>query len=107
MLNTNVVGGFSKLLKYSKEKLNINELITYANKSYSNGKLYEKNNFNYIKDTKPNYYYIINNKRFHRYSFRKSELVKHGFDVNKTETQIMDDRGIIRIYDSGNKVYKL
>jgi len=106
-LNTSVVGGFSKLLKYSIKYLNFDELITYANKSYSNGDLYEKNNFQYIGDTKPNYTYVLNNKRYHRFSFRKSELIKQGFDSEKIEIQIMNERNMVRIYDSGNKKYKL
>lgn len=107
LINTNVIGGFSKLLKYVKNNIDIVELITYANKSYSNGKLYELNGFKYDGETKPNYYYIVNNKRKHRFGFRKSILVKKGFDKNKTEMEIMDDNGVIRIYDSGNKRYKL
>lgn len=106
-LNTNVIGGFSKLLKNILYKIEISELITYANKSYSNGELYEKCGFTYICDTKPNYYYIINNKRKHRYMFRKNILVKQGYDKNKTEKQIMSERNILSIYDSGSKKYKM
>lgn len=102
---TNVIGGFSKLLKYVITELDIKELITYSNKLYSNGNLYTNNNFTYIKDTKPNYYYIISDVRKHRYSYRKDILVKQGFDKDKTEIQIMNDRNILRIYDCGNKKY--
>lgn len=107
LLNTNVIGGFSKLLKYSIDKLNIKELITYANKSYSDGNLYEGNGFIYVCDTKPDYYYIISKIRKHRYSFRKDILIKQGYDSNKSEKEIMKERGIPRIYDSGNKKYIL
>jgi len=34
-------------------------------------------------------------------------LVKDGFDSSKTEFQIMEDRGIPRIYDVGNFLFKL
>jgi hypothetical protein len=40
--------------------------------------------------------------RFYRFKFRKDILVKEGFDKNKTESQIMIDRGYYRIYDCGN-----
>ena len=52
--------------------------------------------------TEPNYYYIIDGIRHHRFNYRKDILVKEGFDINKTEHQIMLDRNIFRIYDSGN-----
>ena len=104
---TNVIGGFSKLLKHSITKLEIKELITYANKSYSDGNLYQKNGFEYVSDTKPNYYYIVSKIRKHRYSFRKDILIKQGFDSKKTEKEIMNERGILRIYDAGNKKFIL
>ena len=37
---------------------------------------------------------------------RKSILVKQGYDPNKTEKQIMEERGIPRIYDCGCLCYK-
>lgn len=36
------------------------------------------------------------------FNYRKDILIKEGFDKNKTEKQIMLDRGIYRIYDAGN-----
>lgn len=49
------------------------------------------------------YWYIDKKmKRHHRYKFRKSELVKAGYDKNKTEFDItLGDMGLYRIYDSG------
>jgi hypothetical protein len=64
--------------------------------------MYETLGFNKISQSKPNYWYVINDIRYHRFNFRKSILVKEGFDKNKTEKQIMFDRGIYRIYDCGN-----
>ena len=43
-----------------------------------------------------------NGLRYYRFNFRKSILVKEGFDKSKTEKQIMFDRKIYRIYDCGN-----
>jgi len=104
-LNTSVVGGASKLFKYFIEKYKPKEVISYADRSWSKGDLYEKLGFNLIKKTKPNYYYIINKVRFNRYNFRKDKLVKEGFDPNKTEKDIMISRGVYRIYDSGSLLY--
>ena len=61
--------------------------------------------FNFIKNTIKNYWYVVDNKRVNRFNFRKDVLVSEGFDPNKSEREIMLDRGIYRIYDSGSKLY--
>jgi len=106
-LNTNVVGGASRLFKYFMKNYKPNEISTYADRSFSQGKLYETLGFKYDGKTQPNYYYIIDGIRHHRFNFRKDLLVKQGFDKNKTEHQIMIDRKIYRIYDSGNLKFKI
>jgi transcription elongation factor Elf1 len=104
-LNTNIVGGGSKLFKYFIRNYKYDEIITYANRSYSNGNLYKQLNFNYIGKTEPNYYYIIDGIKHYRYNYRKDKLVKEGFNQFLTEHQIMLNRKIYRIYDSGNLKY--
>jgi len=93
-LNTNVLGGASKLFKYFKENYKPKEITTYADRSHSNGGLYEQLGFEFISKN-------------HRFNFRKDKLIKEGFEPNKTEHQIMIDRSIYRIYDSGNLKYKI
>jgi hypothetical protein len=101
-LNTNVVGGANKLFKYFKDNYKPKFITTYADRSWSTGGLYYNLGFEFIGKTDPNYYYIIDGVRRHRFGFRKDVLVKEGYDSNKTEHDIMLDRGIYRIYDSGN-----
>ena len=101
-LNINVIGGASKLFNYFIKNYNPEKITTYADRSISQGKLYETLGFEYIGKTQPNYYYIIDNIRYHRFNFRKDILIKQGFDSNKTEHEIMIERKIFRIYDSGN-----
>jgi len=100
-LNTNVVGGASKLFKYFINNYDPTEVITYANRSYSYGILYEKLNFKFSHITNPNYYYIVDKIKKHRFTYRKNKLIKDGFDPSKTEHEIMIERKIYRIYDSG------
>ena len=101
-LNANVVGGASKLFKYFTKNYSFIEITTYADRSHSNGDLYETLGFNFISKTEPNYYYIVDGIRYHRFGFRKDVLVKEGFNKNKTEHEIMIQREIHRIYNSGN-----
>jgi len=106
-LNTSVTGGASKLLKYFIEKNQISELSSYCDRRFSSGNLYEKLGFDFIHNSKPNYFYMVKNKRENRFKYRKDMLVKEGFDPSKSESEIMKERGINRIYDCGTKLYKL
>jgi very-short-patch-repair endonuclease len=101
-LNTNVIGGASKLFKYFIYNYKPEEITTYADRSFSQGKLYETLGFKFINKTDTNYYYIIDGIKHHRFNFRKDKLIKEGFDPNKTEHEIMIERKFYRIYDSGN-----
>jgi very-short-patch-repair endonuclease len=106
--NLSVVGGFSKLLKHFMVNYEPKEIVSYADKRWSDGKVYEVNGFTKKLVSKPNYWYIVGKTRKHRFNFRKSVLRKEGFDTkNKTERQIMLERGINRIYDCGTITYTL
>ena len=101
-LNTSVIGGASKLFKYFTKNYNPINIISYTDRSYYNGKVYELLGFNIKNITKPNYYYILNRKKYNNYNFRKNILIKEGYNKNKSEHEIMLERKIYRIYNSGN-----
>lgn len=102
-LNHNVVGGASKLFKHFIKTNNPRQIISYSDMRYFDGSLYEKLGFEFIGDTKPNYFYVINHNRENRFKYRKDVLVKAGYDSTKTEKDIMKERGFNRIWDCGNK----
>lgn len=102
ILNTNVIGASSRLFKHFLKTYNPNKVVSYSDIRIFKGGMYEKLGFSKKSQSKPNYWYVINGIRYHRFNFRKSILVKEGFDVNKTEKEIMFDRKIYRIYDCGN-----
>ncbi|MFW5847626.1 MAG: DUF7487 domain-containing protein [bacterium] len=108
-LDTNVIGGASKLLKYFIKTYNPYKIETFADRRYSNGKLYEKLGFKFNNIIPLNYWYFNRGDgiRYHRFNFRKSILVKEGYNINKTEHEIMLERGYNRIYDCGNIKYEM
>ena len=108
-LNTHIIGGASKLLKYFKKTYQPKSILTFADRRYSQGKLYEKLGFEFIENTKPNYWYFKKNDLmlYHRFKFRKDVLMKEGFDSNMTEKEIMLKRDFYRIYDCGNMKFNL
>lgn len=100
-INTNVIGGASKLLTYFEKTYAPKSIISYAKKDYSSGKLYQNLGFSFIKESPPGYYWIVDGIRKHRFSFRKDRIIENKED-NRTAIEIMHDRGFIRAFDSGN-----
>jgi len=108
-INLTVVGGFSKLLKNFIKKYNPSKIETFADIRWSGldyqNTVYFKNNFNFVKQTPPNYWYLNTERflnRYHRFTFRKDVLVKEGYDKNLTEWEIMKIKGYDRIWDCGS-----
>jgi hypothetical protein len=106
-INITTIGGADKLMKYFIRNYKPNEIVSYADRRWSQGHLYEKLGFSFVHDSKPNYFYLVNNKRLNRFKFRKDILIKEGFDKDKTEREIMFERKIYRIYDCGTKKYSI
>ena len=107
-LNTTVVGGASRLFSFFIKKYNPIEIISYADRRWSQGNLYENLGFNFICNTKPNYSYIDGKKqiRINRYNLRKNILVeKYNCPHNISETKFCHNIGYFQVFDCGNKKY--
>ena len=105
----NVVGGFSKLLKYFRINYT-GSIITYADKRYSSGEMYKKCGFTELKDSSPNYFYWKSNSTLcSRHMFQKHKLKSQleVFNDTLTEWENMKLNGWDRIWDCGNKVFEL
>ena len=109
LLNTNIVGGASKLFKYFNKNINVDNLdiISFADRRFFNGDLYKNLGFQFEKNTSPSYIYWKNNKILNRMSCQKHKLHKilENFDPIKTEYQNMLDHGFRRVWDCGNIKY--
>jgi hypothetical protein len=105
-----VPGGFSKLFKYFIRNYDYKEIITYADRRWSNGNVYNKSNFKLDHISEPNYWYVKSgNIRKHRFNFRKGILedkFPNIYDDEKTEKEIMEETKYNRIWDCGNYVFK-
>lgn len=107
-LNTSVIGGADKLLKYFIRTYSPKKIISYADIRWSDGGLYNKLGFTETHRNKPNYSYINGQTRKHRFNYRKQKLKDEGFDItNKTEHEIMLERQIYRVYDCGTISYTM
>lgn len=106
--NTTIIGGFAKLVKYFIRNYS-NSIISYADRRYSNGNIYLKNNFKLINRTDPNYFYVKKKKDIleNRIKYQKHKLSKilPIFDPILTEWENMQLNGYDRIHDCGNLVF--
>ena len=107
-LGYHIPGSASKLFTRFVKDYNPNKVISYADRRWSNGNLYNKLNFHLIRETDPNYWYIIGYKREHRFAWRKSILKDklENFDENKTEYENMLLNGYDCIFDCGNLLFE-
>ena len=105
--NTIIIGGASKILNYFVNKYKPLQIETYSDNLISDGNIYKQIGFSYSHTSNPGYWYVIDSIRHHRFNWRKQKLVKMGYDVNKTEEEIMGELGYYRIYNAGNKKWIL
>ena len=98
--NTSVVGSANKLLsKFIKDQQPI-KIISFADKRWSTGELYQTLNFSQNKDTALNYWYINlkNGTRIYRYQLRKNK----SDDQSISEYENRLKQGYLRIWDCGS-----
>ena len=108
-LGWQIQGGASRLFKYFIDSHNGSIVESFSSNDISIGALYKNLKFQLVGTQNGSYWYITKDmQRYHRYSFRKDVLVKEGHDPNKTEFEITNEIGLIRIYDSGQQkwIYK-
>ena len=99
-LNTQVIGGFSKLLKAQP----YNTFISYIDRAKFDGNSYKKVGFTYISETAPSYKYYKQDIELNRITAQKhklKELLGKQFKESETESQNMIRNGWLQVYDCG------
>jgi len=109
-INTNVIGGASKILNYYIKNHHPTKITSYADKRWSDGNLYKQLGFTYSGSSNANYFYFKGNSRLmSRIQFQKHKLVEKlaRFDPELTEWQNMVIDGYNRIWDCGSSKWVL
>lgn len=107
-LNTQVIGGFSKMLTYFEKNYSPSSIITYSDYRLFNSNVYEKSGFVFSHISKPNYFYIKNGSRVgSRHLFQKHKLysILPSFNPDLSEWENMKANGYDRVWDCGNRVF--
>ncbi len=107
-LNTNVIGGASKLFKHFTKNYKFEIIESFSDISLFGGDMYSNLGFEFIQNTPINYHWVVDGIRRHRFSFNKKSLVANGHDINLSESEIMKSLGYYKIWECGLKkwVYK-
>jgi hypothetical protein len=104
LLDTAVVGGFSRAFKYFRDH-HPGSIVSYSDREYSDGKLYQVAGFRLEATNPPSYYYYDGrtNIRFSRTMFTKRSLIKKTkiSDHSLTESQLAKIAGLKRIWNCG------
>lgn len=106
-----IVGGFSKLIKYACKDANITEFYSYIDLAHFSGRGYKKIGFEKVSVTSPSYIYIRGEEIKSRLQCQKHKL--HAFldyfdpQLSETENMLVNDYD--KVYDCGNLkvVYKV
>ena len=106
LINTNLIGGASKMFNFFKENYKVNSVVTYSDKRFFSGVVYENIGMTRLEDTPPGYHYFHKNNGtpLNRIYFQKHKLSKvlKVFDSNLSEWQNMQINGYDRIWDCGH-----
>lgn len=108
LLNTNIIGGFAKLLKNSINALpkDTKKIISFIDNRYFTGKSYINNGFSLVDITSPNFFYF--KKSSHnlesriKYQKHKLQTLLYNFDPNLSAKENMLNNDYLWIYDAGN-----
>ena len=100
--NYTICGLASWMLRNILNKHNINKpIVSYSDNRLHDGKLYEKLGFVKVGQTKQDYYWVKNNKRYHKSALRKP------LNCDTTESELRTSQGYYRIYDLGKTKWVL
>ena len=110
--NTSVVGGASKLFSYFIKNYDVSSIRSFSDRAHTKGNLYKKLGFQYVRSSDPGYVWVdcATDISYHRTNAQKQNMQKflHDdlIDLSKTETQIMEEHGFVKLYDSGTILWE-
>lgn len=111
LLNTTVVGGFSKLLQHAivENSWSGKHIISFSDNSYGRGHVYEKNGFTHTRTNRPRLFYTDTKSLYNRRNFQKKNMIKKYPDLSKylPEKEMARSKGYHQIYGCGTKKWEL
>lgn len=105
---TTVVGGASKLFKFATDRLDLDDIVSYCDRSKFNGVVYEKIGMKLIRETKPNIVWSRNSDKITSNLLRQrgyDQLFKTNYGKGTDNDILMLVNGWVPVPDCGQKVF--
>lgn len=110
VLNTNVLGGASRLFNFFIKNYTVESIVTYSDMRLFTGNLYKKIGMTFVGNTPPGYHYFHTNNGvpIERIHFQKHKLNEklEIFDKNLSGWQNMQLNSYDRIWDCGHMKFE-
>lgn len=103
-----VRGGFTRLMNNAERLYPVTQWVTFADRSVSDGGLYENLGFEKDGELEPDYAYLVGRSRVHKFNYRKSRFKsdpKLKYESGLTEKELAELNNIPRVWDSGKVRY--
>lgn len=105
-----VVGGFTKLLSKFIRDFSPKKVISYSDRRWSIGEVYQHNGFITSKPSNPGYFWCKGQKRYSRVTFQRHKLegiFNEKFPTEMSESEIMYSKGYSKVLDCGQDRWEL
>lgn len=102
--SNNVQGGHSKLISFFERNYTYSTLITFADRTFSDGGLYRTTGWKEDGIVRPDYFYLYRGKRHHKFNFRLKRFREDPalkYVEGMTERELAQINGLLRVYDAG------
>ena len=106
--DTAVYGGASKLFKYAVEKLNLNSILSYCDRSKFSGDVYKAMGMKLLRESIPQEVWSKGEERITGSLLRQrgyDQLFNTNYGKGTSNEQLMIDNGWLPIYDCGQLVF--
>lgn len=108
--NCTVIGSANKLMNYFKVVFRPKYILSYADRCWTSidKNIYQNLGFNLVSKTPASYSYLVGEKKFDRYRYRKDKLIEFGYDKARwTERSICSSNLVFKIFDAGCLKYEI
>lgn len=103
-----IPGGLQKILAWASKERGVSELTTFADLRWSQGGLYRRAGFVFDGAIPPDYFYVKNAVRYHKFLFRRQAIESKLGPIlpGESERAAMQRFGFFRVWDCGKQRWR-
>jgi predicted DNA binding protein len=99
-----IIGGLSKFIKFIKNNLTFNTIVSYSHRRLFNGESFIKAGFALSHKTEPGYFWA---NKYTSNILPRYKTQKHKLNTVLTESQYMTSKNFVKVWDCGQLVFVL